>query len=184
MTSLYLFNSALQEPCLRELDTLAIVFFKGDNGCYFLFVFQHSNVNKWTQELIQAEPHQVLNMKGKDRQIQLNSYKKNRWQANLATFSRKNTCIIVERTTFIVKHYRTFNKKYHNEIAALERSVIIYLDVCVCGGGGGGALAKFTGLNASPSASIVVKSISFFGGLSGKCRLLKESLKAKCYVLE
>ena len=33
-------------------------------------------VNKWTQELTQLDPHKVLNMKGKDRQIQLNSYKK------------------------------------------------------------------------------------------------------------
>ena len=28
---------------------------------------------------MQSDPHPVLNIKGKDRQIFLNSYKKNRW---------------------------------------------------------------------------------------------------------
>ena len=48
-----------------------------------------------------------------------------------------------------MKHYITFNKKYHSESTASERSVMNYsgarvyvrvclCDVCVCGGGGGG----------------------------------------------
>ena len=45
-------------------------------------------VNKW-KELIQSDPHQVPHNKGKDRQIQLSSYKMNKWQAELATFSQK-----------------------------------------------------------------------------------------------
>ena len=43
-------------------------------------------VNSGTDE---SDPHQVLNIKGKVRQIQLNSHKKNRWQAELATLSQK-----------------------------------------------------------------------------------------------
>ena len=38
-------------------------------------------INKWTQEPIQSDPHQAPNTKGKDRQIQLKSRKMNRWQA-------------------------------------------------------------------------------------------------------
>ena len=33
-------------------------------------------VNKRTQEMLQSDPHQVLNITGKDRQIQINSHKK------------------------------------------------------------------------------------------------------------
>ena len=40
-------------------------------------VHLNRKVNKRTQELIQSDRHQVLNIKGKDRQIQLNSHKKN-----------------------------------------------------------------------------------------------------------
>ena len=46
-------------------------------------------VNNETQELIQSDPHQVLNIKGSNKQLQLNSHKKNRWQAELATVSEK-----------------------------------------------------------------------------------------------
>ena len=38
--------------------------------------------------MIQSDLHQVLNTKGKNRQIQLNSHKKNRWQAELAALSK------------------------------------------------------------------------------------------------
>ena len=41
-----------------------------------------------TQELIQSNPNQVVHIKGKDRQIQLNSHKMNRWQADLAALSQ------------------------------------------------------------------------------------------------
>ena len=41
----------------------------------YLFLIQ---INKWTQKLKQSDPHLVLNIKGKDRQIQLN--RKNRAQ--------------------------------------------------------------------------------------------------------
>ena len=44
---------------------------------------------KWTQELIQSEPHHVLNIKWKNRQIELNCHKKNKWRAELATLSQK-----------------------------------------------------------------------------------------------
>ena len=36
-------------------------------------------VNKWTQELIQSDPHQVLNIQRKDRQIQSNLNGSNLW---------------------------------------------------------------------------------------------------------
>ena len=45
--------------------------------------------NKWTQELIQSDPHQTPDTKGKDRQIQLSRHKMNRWQSELATLSPK-----------------------------------------------------------------------------------------------
>ena len=38
---------------------------------------------------MQSDPHQAPNTKVKDRQIQLNSHKKNSWQVELATFSQK-----------------------------------------------------------------------------------------------
>ena len=47
-----------------------------------------SKVNKWTQELIQSDPHLAINTKGKDRKIQLSSHKMNRRQTELATFSQ------------------------------------------------------------------------------------------------
>ena len=37
-----------------------------------------NKVNKWPQELIQSDLHQVQNIKRKDRQTQLNSHKKKR----------------------------------------------------------------------------------------------------------
>ena len=40
----------------------------------------------------------VLNTKGKDRQIQLNNHKKNRWQVELATLSRKRWQLLVTQT--------------------------------------------------------------------------------------
>ena len=70
---------------------------------------------KWTQELIQSDPHQILNIKRND------SRKKNRWQAELATLLPKE------------KHYGTFNKKkkkkYHTNSTALERSEINYWEL-------------------------------------------------------
>ena len=38
---------------------------------------------------MELDPHQILNIKEKDKQVQLNSNKKNRWQAELATRSQK-----------------------------------------------------------------------------------------------
>ena len=46
-------------------------------------------INVWTQIVIVKNPHQVLNIKRKDRQIQLNLLKKNRWQADVAVISPK-----------------------------------------------------------------------------------------------
>ena len=36
---------------------------------------------------MQLDPHQVLNMKAKGRQLQLNSHKKNKWQTEMANVS-------------------------------------------------------------------------------------------------
>ena len=48
-----------------------------------------------------------------------------------------------------MKHYRAFNKKYHNESTALDWSERNYLGVCVCvcvwGGGGGGGRGRAVG---------------------------------------
>ena len=46
--------------------------------------------NKRTQELIQSDLHQAPNTKRKERQIQLSSYKVNRWQVELVTLSPKS----------------------------------------------------------------------------------------------
>ena len=35
-----------------------------------------NQVNKLTQKLIQLDPHQVLNIKGRDKHIQLNNHKR------------------------------------------------------------------------------------------------------------
>ena len=43
----------------------------------------------WTMELIQSDPHEAPNAKGKEIQMQLISHKKNRWQAELASFPQK-----------------------------------------------------------------------------------------------
>ena len=65
-------------------------------------------VNRSTRELIQSNPHQVLNIKGKGRHIQLNSHKWNRWQ-ELATLSQKGgnsviqTLLIISLTYIMVK---------------------------------------------------------------------------------
>ena len=58
-----------------------------------------------------------------------------------------------------MKHYITFNKKYHNESTASGRSVMNYsgasmcgsggVYVCVCGGGGGGGGEEGTELKLS-----------------------------------
>ena len=51
-------------------------------------------VNKWTQKLIQSDPHQHPNTKGKERQKQLSSHQMNRRQAELATLSQKMTTLL------------------------------------------------------------------------------------------
>ena len=50
-------------------------------------------MNKRTQRLMQLDLHEVLNIKGKDRHIQLNSHKKNRWNAVFATLSQKGNSV-------------------------------------------------------------------------------------------
>ena len=58
-----------------------------------------SKVNKSAQELIQSDPHQVLNIKGIDRQLKLNSHKKNVWQAELTKLFSKNVATLVPKLT-------------------------------------------------------------------------------------
>ena len=70
-------------------------------------------VSKWTQELIQLDPHQVVDIKGKDRQIQLNSHKKNRWQAELATLSQKGGNSVTQ----------TFNEHIFNLHDTLKKNI-------------------------------------------------------------
>ena len=41
-------------------------------------MFNQSKLNKRTQKLIQLDPHQILNSKEKERQIQLNNHKTHR----------------------------------------------------------------------------------------------------------
>ena len=60
LTQVRYFEQYLSKLCLRHTD---------DNPDSV------NRVNKWTQELILSDPHQVLNIKGEDRQIQLNSHK-------------------------------------------------------------------------------------------------------------
>ena len=56
-----------------------------------------------TQELIQSDPPQVLNIKGKDRQKQVNSHKKKR-QAELAALSQKGGNSITQTLlTYLLK---------------------------------------------------------------------------------
>ena len=45
-----------------------------------------------------------------------------------------------------MKHYRTLNKKHHNENTTVERSVMNNLCVCVCGGGGGEMGVEMAGM--------------------------------------
>ena len=47
------------------------------------------------QELIQPDPRQVLNIKGKDEKIQVNSHKKNRWQAEFAALFEKGGSSVI-----------------------------------------------------------------------------------------
>ena len=57
-------------------------------------LFTINKVNKYTQELIQSDSHQVLNIKGKDRQIQLNNHKKKKKKKKkkkMASALRKQT---------------------------------------------------------------------------------------------
>ena len=58
-------------------------------------------INKWTQRLIQSDPHQGFNMKGKDRQIQSNNQKISRWQTELAALFQKKSGISVTQTTYV-----------------------------------------------------------------------------------
>ena len=58
-------------------------------GVKIWYLLSRLKLNKETQELIQSDPHQATNTKGKERQIQLSSHKVNRWQAELATFSQQ-----------------------------------------------------------------------------------------------
>ena len=48
-------------------------------------------VNKWTQELIQSDPHQVLNIKGKERLLKLKSHKKADGKQSWQSFLKRVT---------------------------------------------------------------------------------------------
>ena len=75
-------------------------------------------VNKWTQEMIQSDPQQVLNIKGKARQMQLKRHKGNRRLAELATLPKKITTLLpklkcISLTYIIVKKNKNKKKKKH-----------------------------------------------------------------------
>ena len=49
-------------------------------------------VNKGVQELIQSDPYQAPNTKGKDRLIQFSNQKNEQMEAELATYHRNGNC--------------------------------------------------------------------------------------------
>ena len=63
-------------------------------------------LSKVNQELIQSHPHLTPNTKGKDRQIQSDSHKMNRWQAELANISQNggNSVTQTYKLNYLLKH--------------------------------------------------------------------------------
>ena len=59
------------------------------------------------QELIQADPHQVFNIKGKDRSIQLNNHKKKRLQAG-PSCSKLTTSLVNDSLKFVSSDTQIF----------------------------------------------------------------------------
>ena len=62
-------------------------------------------VDKRTQEIIQSDPHQAPNTKGKDIQIQKSSHEMNRWKAELETLSQKGGNSYQNLTEYIINLY-------------------------------------------------------------------------------
>ena len=104
-------------------------------------------INKWTQEMIQSEPQQVLNIKGKDRQIQLNRHKRNRRLAELATLPKKVetllpklkwislTYISVKRKTSVSDTQQNVKQNSHKKMSRLgtvNNNQCVCVCVCVC----------------------------------------------------
>ena len=78
-------------------------------------------INKWTQELIQSDPHQVLKIKRKEKQMQLNTKRTDDKQSyqtflktggNFVTQTKLNiTYIIVKRKPFASETLQNIKKK-------------------------------------------------------------------------